>query len=132
MTTKTALQEISDLTARIEALKQQAVSEIAAKIAEKKTELRELESEYEQLTGKTVRGDKSQKEAGTRTRLTHEEKAALPGRLADALAGGELSLGQIVEAIGEGVPKSAIKKVLSDAKLFKMTGSRASARYSKK
>lgn len=130
MSTHSALEEISNLTNRIESLKQQAVSEIASKIAEKKAEILALESDYEKITGKTVRGELKGQGTGTRVRLTKEQKKALPDLISKALGSGEMSLGQLIDTLGQGIPKSAIKAVLNTSKLFKMTGERSGAKYS--
>ena len=53
----------------IESLKAEALSDVVKKLSEAKTAVADLERQYEELTGKTVRGEKV-----ARKRLSKEQK----------------------------------------------------------
>ena len=82
---KTAAEKIADLKAQMIALQDEAAGEIMVKIKEKRQELRALETEYEELTGKTIMqttggGAGTGKPKGTRHTITIEQvKAAIKG-----------------------------------------------------
>ena len=70
------LDKIASIKAKAEqeihALREQAASELAQKLAEAKTVLRDLEIQYEELTGKTVRGEKTSETRLPKAKLTNE------------------------------------------------------------
>lgn len=128
-----ALEKIAAIEAeaknKIEALKQEAISEVVRKIAALKSELAALETEYSSLTGKTLKGEKV---AGTRRRLTREEKAGLVETVTSILSSSKdgVSLGEIVRQVGESA--SAVRDALKQVKNLKKTGVKAAMRYSVK
>jgi len=87
MAAKTAQEKIADLKAQMVALQDEAAGELMVKIKEKRQELRALETEYEELTGKTIMhttgggtGTGNPKAKGTRHTITIEAvKAAIKG-----------------------------------------------------
>lgn len=129
----TALEKIAAIEAeaksKIEALKQEAISEIVRKIATVKSELASLEAEYSSLTGKTLKGEKVE---GTRRRLTREEKAALIAQVTSIVSAAKdgVSLGEIVRQVGES--PSAVRDALKRVKNLNKTGVKAAMRYSVK
>ena len=70
------LNKIASIKAKAEqeihALREQAASELAQKLAEAKTVLRDLEIQYEELTGKNVRGEKTSGTRLPKAKLTNE------------------------------------------------------------
>ncbi len=129
--TTSALERIQELEskhlAQIAAIKQEAISELVAKIAEAKRTLADLSDQYSLLTGKTLTGEKSELK---RTRLSAGQKSALPDQVADALGKRSLALSDITAAL-PGIPASAIRSALKDSTRFKMQGTRGNARYSR-
>lgn len=110
----------------IEALKAEAVSELAKKIAAVKGELSALQAEYEELTGKPA---KEGKQRGTRKRLSAEEKAALVGSVTKIIksAPGGISFGEVAKQAGES--DSAVREAIKSVKGIKSTGARATTKY---
>ena len=92
------LDKIASIKAKAEqeihALREQAASELAQKLAEAKTVLRDLEIQYEELTGKTVRGEKVPATRSPKAKLTNEA-------IAEAIKGlsGKLTAKAIVTAL---------------------------------
>ena len=74
------LDKIASIKAKAEqeiyALREQATTELAQKLADAKSVLRDLELQYEELTGKTVRGEKSPGTRFPKAKLTNEAIAA--------------------------------------------------------
>ena len=108
----------------IEALKAEALSDIVKKLSEAKSVVADLERQYENLTGKTVRGEKV-----ARKRLSKEQKEALVitvGNIIQASKDG-ISMGDIVKRAGE--PVSAVREAVQQVKGLKKTGSKATTLY---
>jgi hypothetical protein len=121
------IQEIEEEAKRkIDALRSGAISEIAKKISEKKSELAALEIEYTRLTGKTLTGEKA---PVTRKRLTAQEKAALVETVSSILAKSPngIAMRDIVAQAGESV--SAVRDALKQVKGIRTTGAKASTLY---
>jgi len=121
------IQEIEEEAKRkIDALRSGAVSEIAKKISEKKSELAALEIEYTRLTGKTLTGEKA---TVTRKRLTAQEKVALVDTVSSILAKAPngIAMRDIVAQAGESV--SAVRDALKQVKGVRTTGAKASTLY---
>ena len=78
----------------IQSLRQQAVNELAQKLAEAKIVVRDLELQYEEITGKTVRGEKTARTRSTKAKPTNEA-------IAEAIKGisGKLTAKAIIEAL---------------------------------
>ena len=78
----------------IHALREQAASDLTQKLAEAKTILRDLEIQYEELTGKTVRGEKVSGTRFPKAKLTNEA-------VAQAIKGisGKLTAQAIIKAL---------------------------------
>ncbi len=111
---------------KIDALRSEAISEIAKKISEKKSELAELAAEYLKLTGKNIHG---QKPDGLRKRLSSAEKAALVGTVEEIIKSAKdgIGMGDIVKQAGESV--SAVRSAVKLVKGIKSTGAKASTLY---
>jgi flagellar biosynthesis chaperone FliJ len=110
----------------IESLKAEAVSDVVRKLSEAKTVVSDLERQYEELTGRTVRGEKA---GVSRKRLSKEQKEALlitVGEIIKAASEG-ISMGEIVRKAGESV--SAVRDAVTHVKGLKKTGSKASTLY---
>lgn len=126
----TALEKIQAIQDRankeIEALKQEAVTELVKKISGVKSELATLEAEYATLTGKTLKGEKA---GGTRRRLSKEEKEALVATVSAIIKGAKegIKMGDIVKAAGES--DSAVREAVKAVKGIKTTGNKASTLY---
>ncbi len=111
---------------QIAALKSEAVSEIAKKLSEAKDVVAALQKEYEELTGKTVTGEKAA--PGTRKRLSAADKTALVDRCADIIKSADgISMGDIVDKAGESV--SAVRDAVSKVPGLRKTGNKASTLY---
>ena len=110
----------------IEALKQDAVSELVKKMAAVKSELAALQAEYEVLTGKPAKEGKA---GGTRKRLSVEENAALIVTVTDIIKASTdgISFGEISKAAGES--NSAVRDAIKAVKGIKATGARATTKY---
>jgi len=111
---------------KIDALRSEAISEIAKKISEKKSELDELEAEYLKLTGRNIHG---QKPEAPRKRLSSAEKAALVGTVEEIIKSAKdgIGMGDIVKQAGESV--SAVRAAVKLVKGIKSTGAKASTLY---
>jgi len=125
----TALEKIQAIQDKankeIEALKAEAVSDLAKKISAVKGELSTLQAEYEELTGKPA------KEGKTRKRLSAEEKAALVATVTDIIktanAKEGISFGEIAKHAGES--DSAVRAAIKSAKGIKSVGNRSATKY---
>jgi len=130
---QTALEKIKAIEAEAEAkikeLKAEAVSELVKKIAAVKSELEALEAEYSTLTGKTLKGEKTE---GKRKRLSADEKAALVATVAEIIKAAKdgVSFGEIAKQAGES--DSAVRDAIKQVKGIKSTGTRATTKYSLK
>ncbi|MEI6071186.1 MAG: hypothetical protein WCS31_05305 [Verrucomicrobiae bacterium] len=121
------IQAIQDRANReIEALKSEAVSDVVKRLSEAKSAVADLERQYEELTGKTVRGEKA---AVGRKRLSKEQKEALVITVGEIIksANGGISMGDIVKRAGEAV--SAVREAVHQVKGIKTTGSKATTLY---
>jgi len=121
------IQAIQDRANReIEALKSEAVSDVVKRLSEAKSAVADLERQYEELTGKTVRGEKA---GGGRKRLSKEQKEALVITVGEIIksANGGISMGDIVKRAGEAV--SAVREAVHQVKGIKTTGSKATTLY---
>ena len=125
-----ALEKIQAIQERaskeIEALKTEAVSEIAKKLSEAKSVVADLERQYEELTGKTVKGEKAE---GTRKRLSKEQKTALVATITEIIKSAKdgISMGSIVRQTGESA--SAVRDSVSQVHGLRKTGNKASTLY---
>jgi hypothetical protein len=125
-----ALEKIAAIEAeaktKIDALKSEAVSELVKRISAVKSELAALETEYADLTGKTLKGEKV---GITRKRLSADEKAALVITVGEIIRGKPegISMGDIVRSAGQSV--SAVREAVAQVKGLKKTGNKASTLY---
>jgi vacuolar-type H+-ATPase subunit E/Vma4 len=120
------IQEIQDKADKqIEALKSEAISEIAKKLAEAKSVVADLQRQYEELTGKTVHGEK----AGTRTRLTSSQKAELIIKVTEIIKAAKdgIGMGDIVKRAGEST--AAVRDAVSKVAGLTKTGNKVSMLY---
>ena len=108
----------------IESLKSEAVSDVVKRLSEAKSVVADLERQYEELTGKTVRG-----ETAPRKRLSKEQKDALVIRVGEIIQASKdgISMGDIVKRAGEAV--SAVREAVQQVKGLKKTGNKASTLY---
>jgi hypothetical protein len=119
------IQEIQDRANKeIAALKAEAVSEIVKKISETKALLADYQKEYEELTGKTVTGEKA-----PRVRLSTEQSKALVATVEGIIkaAHNGISMGDVVEKAGASA--SAVRKAVKSLKGIKTTGTKATTLY---
>jgi transcriptional regulator with XRE-family HTH domain len=131
-----AIQRIAEIQskadAEIAALRQQAISEIVRRLSEVNQEIRTLEAQYAQLTGKSLPSYAGYSEANgakpTRKRLSPDEKAALVETVRDILAANPsgISMGELVRNAAESL--SAVREALSKVQT-KTTGQKAGTRY---
>ena len=128
--TSTALEKIQAIQDRankeIEALKSEAVSEVVKKLSEAKSVVADLQQQYEELTGKTVKGEKSEL---SRKRLSEEQKAALIVSVTEIIKSAKdgISMGSIVKRTGESA--SAVRDSVSHVSGLTKTGNKASTLY---
>jgi len=107
----------------IAALKAEAVSEVVKKLSEAKAVVAALEKEYEELTGKTVTGEKA-----PRVRLSPEQIAALVVKVESIIKAADgISMGDVVEKAGASA--SAVRKAVKSLKGIKTTGTKATTLY---
>ena len=107
----------------IAALKAEAVSEVVKKLSEAKAVVAALEKEYEELTGKTVTGEKA-----PRVRLSPEQIAALVVKVESIIKAADgISMGDVVEKAGASA--SAVRKAVKRLKGIKTTGTKATTLY---
>lgn len=129
----TALEKIKAIEDKakeeIAKLRSEAVSDLARQLAEAKARVRELETQYEAITGKTVRGDTVEVAPTTRRRMSGEEKAALVAQLREVLKGSRngTKMGDLLSQTG--APVNAVRQALTQIKDLKTTGSKASTLY---
>jgi len=111
---------------KIDTLRSELLSELVRRIAATKSELAELEAEYVKLTGRDLKGQKSE---GTRKRLSSAEKAALVGTVEEIIKSAKDGIGMrdIVNRAGESV--SAVRAAVKLVKGIKSTGAKASTLY---
>ena len=88
--------------------------------------LADLQRQYEELTGKTVKGEKSEL---SRKRLTKEEKSALVILVTEIIKSAKdgISMGSIVKRTGESA--SAVRDSVSQVPGVTKTGNKASTLY---
>jgi len=108
----------------IESLKSEAVSDVVKRLSEAKSVVADLERQYEELTGKTVRGEQA-----PRKRLSKEQKAALVIRVGEIIQASKdgISMADIVKRAGE--PVSAVREAVHQVQGLKKTGNKASTLY---
>lgn len=109
----------------IEALKSEAISDVAKKLSEAKAVVADLENQYYDLTGKTVKGEK-----GKRIRLTPEQKAELIGKVEQIIKSAKkpISMADIIKQAGASA--SAVRNAVGESKSIKKTGEKAGTLYS--
>lgn len=112
----------------IKAFRRQAVAEIVGRMSALKEELKALETQYAELTGKPVAVAEASVAKATRKRLSGDEKAALVETLRAILARNPngVSMGELVKEAGESV--GAVRKAVASLKT-KTTGAKATTRY---
>ena len=108
----------------IESLKSEAVSDVVKRLSEAKAAVADLERQYEELTGKTVRGEQA-----PRKRLSKEQKDALVIRVGEIIQASKdgISMGDIVKQAGEAV--SAVRDAVQQVQGLKKTGNKATTLY---
>ena len=111
----------------IDALKSEAISDIAKRLSEAKALVVDLENQYYDLTGKTVKGEK-----GKRIRLTPEQKDELIAKVEQVIKSAKkpISMSDIIKQAGASA--SAVREAVSKAKDVKKTGEKAGTLYSAK
>jgi len=109
----------------IELLKSEAISEIAKKLAEAKSVVSDLQRQYDELTGKTVHGEK----ADTRVRLSSSQKTALINRVSEIIkaATDGIGMSDIVRHAGES--PAAVRDAVSKVAGLTKTGNKVSMLY---
>lgn len=131
MSSISALEKIAAIQEKaakeIEALKSEAISDVAKKLSEAKALVADLENQYYDLTGKTTKGEKAK-----RIRLTPEQKAELIEKVERIIKSAKkpISMSDIVKQAGASA--SAVREAVSKAKGVKKTGEKASTLYSAK
>ncbi len=126
----TALEKIQAIQDKankeIAALKSEAISDIAKRLSEAKSVVAELERQYEELTGKTVKGEKTD---ASRKRLTSEEKSALVLKVGEIIKAEKagITMKSIVLHAGESL--SAVRQAVNAVKGLTKTGNKASTLY---
>jgi len=126
----TALEKIAaiqeDAKQKIEALRSEAVSDIAKRLSVAKDLVRELQGQYESITGKTTRGERV---SGTRKRLSLEQKRSLSEACAEFIKSkpNGVSMGDIVRQTGES--PSAVRDAVKQVQGLRVTGNKASTLY---
>lgn len=125
-----ALQKIQEIQAKAEneiaALKSEAITDLAKRLSEAKEAVADLQRQYEELTGKTVTGEKAA--SGTRKRLSAADKNALVDRCADIIKSADgISMGDIVAKAGESL--SAVRDAVSKVPGLRKTGNKATTLY---
>ena len=110
----------------IELLKSEAISEIAKKLSEAKSVVADLQRQYEELTGKTVSGDKV---SIGRKRLSASEKSALVSTVLEIIKSAKdgIKMGDIVTKAGESI--AAVRDAVKLAPGVTTTGNKASTLY---
>jgi dihydrodipicolinate synthase/N-acetylneuraminate lyase len=127
----TALEKLAQLKAKYEAdcvaLKSEAISDIAKRLSEAKALVVDLENQYYDLTGKTVKGEK-----GKRIRLTPEQKDELIAKVEQVIKSAKkpISMSDIIKQAGASA--SAVREAVSKSKDVKKTGEKAGTLYSAK
>jgi len=124
-----ALEKLAQLKAKYEAdcvaLKSEAISDVAKKLSEAKAVVADLENQYYDLTGKTVKGEK-----GKRIRLTPEQKAELIGKVEQIIKSAKkpISMADIIKQAGASA--SAVRNAVVESKSIKKLGEKAGTLYS--
>lgn len=109
----------------IEALKSEAISDVAKKLSEAKAVVADLENQYYDLTGKTLKGEK-----GKRIRLTPDQKAELIEKVEQIIKSAKkpISMADIIKQAGASA--SAVRNAVGESKGIKKTGEKAGTLYS--
>jgi hypothetical protein len=118
-----------EANAKIEAIKGKAVTELALELNAARTRVKELEAQYEQLTGKPVRERSPEIEVkGKRSRMSQEEKKAAIAKLETALRASRegSKMKQLCEAVD--LEATQVRNLLKEVK-HKTTGNKASTVY---
>ncbi len=119
---KTALQEISELTARIAELKKNAATELREKLVVARKELADMEAQYSELTGGKA-SVKVRRPKVTDEELTAQLRAELAKNGKQGMSGMAMA-----DAVGQGYPR--ITKFLKDnPKAFKKMGAKKQTKY---
>lgn len=94
------------------------------RLSEAKDLVADLENQYAELTGKTVKGEKAK-----RIRLSSEQKAALAIRVGEIVKSAKdgISMGNIVKRAG--APDAAVRQAVKLSKDITKTGEKASTLY---
>ena len=110
----------------IELLKSEAISEIAKKLSEAKSVVADLQRQYEELTGKTVSGDKV---LSVRKRLSSSQKTALASKVLEIIKSAKdgIKMGDIVTKAGES--SAAVRDAVKLSPEVTTTGNKASTLY---
>jgi len=132
-----AIQEKADL--EIAALRQEAASELAKKLAEARDVVKKLEEEYESITGKPVRDNaasppQSHESLGRARRLTVQETSELTAKITTIVKGCRTGVGikeikTHLQREGIEAVKSQVIKALKSIDGLTSTGNRSSTRY---
>ena len=113
---------------RVDALRDQAKSELVRQIAAKKEELAQLEAKYIELTGKNFKGEISNN-GGKRVRLSDDQRlgliATIEGIVKNAVDG--ISSGEIVKRVSQ--PANLVRELLKESKNIRREGNKSSTRY---
>jgi hypothetical protein len=125
---KTAAEKIADLKAQMAALTDEAAGELLVKIKDKRKELAALESEYTELTGKSLGG--SEGAQGKITRATSKRVAITIEQIKDAISKGDKNNAQIATRLGCSKANVALKvKTEGKAAGIKHKGQRVNFAY---
>ena len=105
-------------------MKAEAISDVVKKLSEAKSAVADLERQYEELTGKTVRGEQA-----PRKRLSKQQKAALVIRVGEIIQASKdgINMGDIVKQAGEAV--SAVRDAVQQVQGLKKTGNKSTTLY---
>jgi hypothetical protein len=115
MAAKTAAEKMQDLRAQLAALQDEAAGELLVTIRAKRAELATLESQYAELTGKSLSAPIAPKRAssGTRTRITIEQ-------VKEAIKGGATNYKKIAAVLGAS-PANVAAKIKAEGKAAGIT-----------
>ena len=113
---------------KVDALRDQAKSELVRQIAAKKEELAALEAKYIELTGKNFKGEAIPR-ASKRVRINSEQRmsliASIESMVKNAVDG--ISTGEIVSRLNQ--PANLVRELLKESTNIRREGNRSSTRY---
>jgi len=113
---------------KVDALRDQAKSELVRQIAAKKEELAQLEAKYIELTGKNFKGEITNT-GGKRVRLNDDQRlgliATIEGIVKSAVDG--ISTGEIVKRVNQ--PANLVRELLKESTNIRREGNKSSTRY---